>query len=220
LSCPEQPPPPGHLLRRTTPYRLRRVMSQLIGLIGKKRSGKDTFAHALPGYTRVAFADPLRQAALALDPFVPIQGTLARLHKWEQGLQAHDWVRLSKLIDAVGWETAKDRVPEVRRILQRLGTESIRAIDPDFWIRAGVTQIDAIDGDVVVTDVRYPNEAEAIRALGGILVRIQRPDLPSDGDPHPSESALDDYPVDWIVDNSGTVGDLQRAADDLVGYTA
>jgi len=183
-------------------------MGQIIGLIGKKRSGKDTFAHGLPGYTRVAFADPLRQAALALDPIVgrpALPGELAPMRD----------VRLSEVVDAIGWERAKDCVPEVRRILQRLGTESIRAIDPDFWIRAAKAQIDAIDGDVVVTDVRYPNEADAIQTMGGILVRIERPGLPSDGDPHPSESALDDYPVDVVVQNIGSIEALQRTAEEV-----
>lgn len=180
-------------------------MRPIIGLIGKKRSGKDTFAHALPGYTRVAFADPLRQAALALDPFVGRPALPGRLAP-----QAD--VRLSDVVDAIGWEAAKDYVPEVRRILQRFGTESIRAIDPEFWIRAGVQTIQATDGPVVVTDVRYPNEADAIAALGGSLIRITRPGFTSEGDPHPSESALDGYRVNFTIANDGTVEALQGRA--------
>lgn len=180
-------------------------MRPIIGLIGKKRSGKDTFAHALPGYTRVAFADPLRQAALALDPIVGRPALPGHLAPQVD-------IRLSDVIDTLGWEKAKDCVPEVRRVLQRLGTESIRAIDPDFWIRAGVQTIQATDGPVVVTDVRYPNEADAIQALGGYLIRVVRPGFTSEGDPHPSESALDDYRVNLTIHNSDTIDRLQGRA--------
>lgn len=182
----------------------------LIGLIGKKRSGKDTFAAALTEdlrYTRVAFADPLREAALALDPLVgrvALPGNPSPIAD----------VRLSALISAIGWESAKDYVPEVRRILQRLGTESIRALDEDFWIRVGSTRIDGASGPVVVTDVRYPNEADAIRSRGGFLVRITRPGDPV-GEEHISERALDDYRVDYQVPNDGTVEDLRYVAVSL-----
>lgn len=169
----------------------------VLGLIGKKRTGKDTFATVLVeqfGYTRVAFADPLRQAALELDPIVgrpALPGQLAPLSD----------VRLSDVVDVLGWEKAKDYVPEVRRILQRFGTESIRKIDPDFWITQALRTIDKIDGPVVVTDVRYENEAEAIKRLGGLLGRIVR-DVPGATDSHPSETALDDYPTDFTVENT------------------
>ncbi|QOP64329.1 deoxynucleoside monophosphate kinase [Arthrobacter phage London] len=183
----------------------------LIGLIGKKRTGKDTFAAKLVrdhGYTRVALADPLREAALALDPIV---GTFPL--NSEGVLRVREW-RLSEVIDELGWEKAKDYVPEVRRTLQRLGTESIRSLDDQFWIRTAFQRIDALRAEgkpVVVTDVRYPNEADAIREATGYLVRIVR-DLPDDGDSHASEKAMDDYREHLRVPNNGSVEDLDYLA--------
>ncbi|QNJ56526.1 deoxynucleoside monophosphate kinase [Arthrobacter phage Elezi] len=183
----------------------------LIGLIGKKRTGKDTFAAKLVrdhGYTRVALADPLREAALALDPIV---GTFPL--NSEGVLRVREW-RLSEVIDELGWEKAKDYVPEVRRTLQRLGTESIRSLDDQFWIRTAFQRIDTLRADgkpVVVTDVRYPNEADAIREATGYLVRIVR-DLPDDGDSHASEKAMDDYREHLRVPNNGSVEDLDYLA--------
>ncbi|UAJ15387.1 deoxynucleoside monophosphate kinase [Arthrobacter phage Niobe] len=183
----------------------------LIGLIGKKRTGKDTFAAKLVrdhGYTRVALADPLREAALALDPIV---GTFPL--NSEGILRVREW-RLSEVIDELGWEKAKDYVPEVRRTLQRLGTESIRSLDDQFWIRTAFQRIDALRAEgkpVVVTDVRYPNEADAIREATGYLVRIVR-DLPDDGDSHASEKAMDDYREHLRVPNNGSVEDLDYLA--------
>lgn len=181
----------------------------VIGLIGKKRSGKDSFAATLVeehGYKRVAFADPLRDAALRLDPYV--DGSVldnGELHPY----------RLSEVVQTLGWERAKDEVPEVRRILQALGTDAIRTIDADFWVRSGVAAIQAelgapSEASVVVTDVRFPNEADAIRDSGGILVRIVRPGY--DGDGHATETALDDYVPDILVNNDGTLDQLGDAA--------
>lgn len=179
----------------------------LIGLIGKKRVGKDTFAATLTerhGYTRVALADPLRDAARELDP---IMGTFPLL---DEGLtRVREW-RYSDVIDSIGYEKAKDYAPEIRRTLQKLG-QAIRTIDPEFWLRAAMAKVDAIDGPVVITDVRFPNEADAIKAAGGYLVRITR-DLPDDGDTDISETALDDYREDLWIGNNGSREDLAYLA--------
>ncbi|UJQ86814.1 deoxynucleoside monophosphate kinase [Arthrobacter phage Reedo] len=183
------------------------MTAPLIGLIGKKRTGKDTFAGTLTerhAYARIALADPLREAAYALNPIV---GTFPLTV--DDTLRVEEW-RYADVIDAIGYEKAKDYVPEIRRILQRLGTESIRAIDDKFWIKAAFAKIDALreaGTPVVVTDVRYPNEADAIKEAGGYLIRISR-NLPSDGDGHASEKALDDYKTDLVIHNNGSLWDL------------
>ncbi|QIG58502.1 deoxynucleoside monophosphate kinase [Arthrobacter phage DrSierra] len=183
----------------------------LIGLIGKKRTGKDTFADKLVrdhGYTRVALADPLRDALYRLNP---IMGTFPLL---DNGLtRVREW-RLQDVVDTLGWEKAKDYCPEVRIMLQRFGTEAIRTIDDRFWIRAAFDKIDALRAEgkpVVVTDVRYPNEADAVRDATGYLVRIVR-DLPDDGDSHASEKAMDDYREHLRIANNGSIGDFEFLA--------
>lgn len=186
----------------------------LVGLIGKKRVGKDTFAAVLVekhGYERVALADPLREAALGLDPLV---GTFPLTVN--DKLSTRAW-RLSEVVDAIGWERAKDYVPEVRRTLQRFGTEAIRSLDEDFWVRTAFARINDLRESgipVVVTDVRYMNEADAIRNSKGILVRITR-DLPSDGDAHASERSLDNYSESVRIGNNGSEKDLQFLANSL-----
>lgn len=179
-----------------------------IGLIGKARSGKDTVAARLRGqhgYQRVAFADPLKEAALRVDPLVAWPGRM-------------DVYRLSYLVRHHGWEYVKDEVPEVRRILQQMG-QAVREADADFWVRVALAKIDALCGlPVVVTDVRYPNEAEALRAAGFMLVRIERR---LDRHPfrtasqHESETALDDFIADAAVFNDGSIAELHRQVDVL-----
>lgn len=191
------------------------MTAPLIGMIGRRRSGKDSFASTLVdelGYDRVAFADPLREAALALNPLVgpaPLPGDLTSGYR-----------RLAEVVETLGWERAKDTVPEVRVVLQRLGTNAVRALDDTFWVRAAVARIEASSAPVVVTDCRFPNEAEAVRLAGGYLVRVVRPGATTadDVDLHASETALDDYPEDFYVDNSGTLADLAATARDLISH--
>ncbi len=198
-----------------------RPLPPLVGLLGRKRSGKDSLAEVLVGefgFARVAFADPLKEAALGLDPLVGPTGlpfAPARVMR-----------RLSEVVDSIGWERAKE-VPEVRRTLQRLGTEAIRALDEGFWVRIAMRAVRELrEGPapatyparahargvpVVVTDVRLSNEAEAIQEAGGALVRIVRPGVES-GDSHASEVALDDWPTNYVVVNDGTLDDLRAEA--------
>lgn len=177
-----------------------------IALIGKARSGKDSTCAALVGgyaFTRLALADPLKEMALRMDPLIPT------------GHGVH--VRLSKLIEDVGWEYAKTHYPEVRRFLQHTG-QTIRENDPYYWVRILMDKVDSAEKwnmPVVVTDVRYRNEAEALRLRGFLMVRVQRPDLVST-DTHDSENELNDYPTDETLINDGSLVDLRSNAYTLV----
>lgn len=177
----------------------------LIGLLGRARSGKDTFARGLiaRGYQRVAFADALRTSLLKTNPLVA--------SSWNDGIPR----RLSVLVHSFGWEGLKsgEYGAEVRRLLQHHGV-AIREIDPDFWVTAAIGRVGTPDG-VVVTDVRFPNEAETIQERGGILVRVVRPSLVTPKTAHISETALDDYPTDFTVRNSGTSAEFVELARTL-----
>jgi hypothetical protein len=178
-----------------------------IALMGRARSGKDTVAARLVTahrYTRVAFADPLKDVALSLDPLID-----------------DEW-RLSDCVKAVGWEQAKED-PEVRRTLQRLG-QGIRDRDPGFWLRLALAKVSQCSTPIVVTDVRYPNEYSALQARGFLMVRVARPNYPAEtvtseeltNRRHTSETALDGYLPDVVLSNAGTLNDLTALADSLV----
>lgn len=181
------------------------ALPPLIGLIGKKRVGKDTFAAVLVeefGFARVAFADPLKEMALTIDPFL--------VGGWDSSL---DDEFLATAVANFGWEEVKDTYPEARRFLQRLG-DGVRQFEPEFWLNAGMDTVRGKRAEakpVVITDVRYPNEADAIRDAGGTLIRVVRPGA-DDGDTHASETALDDYPVGFLVENVGGRNDLEFEA--------
>lgn len=181
-----------------------------IALIGRARSGKDTVAARLVSrfaYTRMAFADPLKTVALGVDPIVA----------YEPSGYGPLPTRLSAVVQRYGWETAKDRFPEVRRTLQRAG-QSVREQDPGFWLGLALDKVTVADTwnlPVVITDCRYPNEAEALRVRGFRLVRVMRPGYSDTDATHESETALDDYPADATIANIGTVPYLNSLADAL-----
>ncbi|UJB43611.1 deoxynucleotide monophosphate kinase family protein [Streptomyces sp. A1-5] len=182
-----------------------------IALIGRARSGKDTIAARLASrhaYTRVAFADPLKDMCLSIDPAVAYElagyGPLP--------------IRLSVVIERHGWERAKDRIPEVRRTLQRVG-QAVRDHEPDHWLSLALDKVATADTwnlPVVISDCRYPNEAEALKNRGFKLVRVVRPEAGRLAAPHESETALKDYPADITIANDGSIADLNSRVDDLI----
>lgn len=180
-------------------------MKPNIALTGLSRSGKDSVAARLVerhGYVRVAFADRLKEAALKSDPFIPLRAS---------GVT----VRLSAVIANVGWETAKDQFPEVRRFLQDYG-QTIREIRPRFWIDAAFADIDAAwaaGRPVVVTDVRYANEANTLTASGFELYRVTRPGLVPGQ--HRSEREMLSFRCPELA-NDGTLADLHWKVDRLM----
>jgi hypothetical protein len=175
-----------------------------IALMGRARSGKDTLASYLVekhGYTRVAFADPLKEMALSVDPLISTFPDMAP-------------VRLSRLVADVGWEYAKDHYPEVRRILQNLG-QTVRGEIPGYWVGRAMRRILAIDGPVVVSDCRYPDEAAALMSAGFTSVRLVRPGVETMA--HESERALSSWFSDHVIYNGGMIADMYPKVDDILG---
>ena len=164
----------------------------IIGLTGYAQSGKDTVASILVenyGYQRVAFADPIRDLLYATNPILK------------------EGYRVKGLVDVYGWDRVKVDYPEARRLLQDLGVGARKTFGDMFWVKQALRQVNP-EGNYVITDVRYPNEAKAIREYGSSQIwRVRRLGV----DPvnsHESESAMDGEKVDQIFVNNGTIDDL------------
>jgi hypothetical protein len=163
----------------------------IIGLAGYARSGKDTVAGILVqhGFRRTAFADPLRSILFDLDPLIDFLG-----HK----------ASLSNAVQLYGWEQCKES-PEVRRMFQALGDTCRKNLGADVLVLSVVTRIkDNLAQDWVVSDVRLPQEADALRSLGGVVWRIARPGVgPVNG--HRTEAAVDSIHPDAVIDNDDDI---------------
>ena len=158
---------------------------RIIGLGYKISAGKDTAADVLCsefGYTKMRFADALKEAVSTIFGW-------PRAKLDDQKFKAKE--------DAF-WGTTP------RTVLQRVGTEAMRQqIRDDVWIKALELRIKNFKKGkllpwIVIPDVRFTNEVEAVKTWGGIAVRIHRPNnehtpIELAQNRHASETELDSY---------------------------
>ena len=117
-----------------------------------------------------------------------------------------DAVKLMAL-DHHGWDGRKDEAG--RALLQEVGS-MMRDDYEHYWVDAAFAEV-AKHTDVVLTDLRYPNELARLRQLGGVFVRVIRPGVGPVND-HPSETALDDQPADVTIINDASIAKLELCA--------
>lgn len=182
----------------------------IIGLSGYARSGKDSVAEVLVeeyGFIRLAFADKLRQALYALDPTVISEYSVPHNLQW--------------VIDQWGWDGVKETGfgPEVRRLLQRMGTEAGRmTLGDNIWVDAAFLDVKK-DKNYVFTDCRFPNEASRVGREGGEVWRVTRPGVEPTND-HISEIGLDNWPFHRIILNDQALDTLRLKVKEAYEETA
>lgn len=166
----------------------------LIGLTGAARSGKTTAAQHLAvlfGFIHYAFAHPLK-AMLA------------------QGFNLSD----AHLEGALKEQPLPWLGKSPRELLQTLGTEWGRGmVHGDLWLLLAEQNLDSLANcypggrGIVVSDVRFENEAAFIRERGGVVIHIQRPDAPSVAT-HCSEAGIAIRDSDLVIHNEGELSDF------------
>ena len=167
------------------------TVTKIIGFAGKKRSGKDTAAQIARRYFEeagwevhlIGFADALREYALKLNPWV--------VSDYDRQPQP-----LARVISTFGWENCKGTsyAESVREVLQRLGTDIMRAADEDVWVKLAARKMqETLEGNphsrpvFIFTDVRFENEVQFILENSGAVFEMHRPGR-SNEDSHVSES--------------------------------
>jgi len=152
---------------------------------------------------------------------IPFAGTLKRMTQLmlaDLG-QTPEEIRHSM---GAGKEEPCVLLPEItpREIMQRLGTDfGRRLIDSELWVRCWKGQTIRNLGNgipVIADDLRFPNEAAAVRGLGGLLIRVLRPGGGSTAHIlHASEGGLDEWDFDHTIVNDGSLEDLQAQVLEL-----
>lgn len=175
---------------------------QLYGIAGKARVGKDTVATYLMqhyGFIRSAFADPLKRAAQQMFG-------LSDEETWSEAL---------KEVVIPYWGLSP------RQMFQKLGTECGRQVFfDDIWLRRWKRFYNEF-GDkchIVVTDVRFENEAAMIREMGGSIVHVtstRLSTLANAAQGHASEAGVPRVEGDFHLANDGTHQMLHEKLDDL-----
>lgn len=177
----------------------------IIGLVGYIGSGKGTVRDILVrqhGYHGFAFADALKDA-------------VSTIFVWPRGLLEGDSNASRAFRERVDvwWSHKLGYEVTPRLILQKFGTEACRAgIADNIWIAALEKRIHGYE-DVVISDVRFPNEIDFVRSAGGVLVRVKRGQDPSPEElskMHVSETAWNDTVPDLTIYNEGNLDDLKE----------
>ena len=195
----------------------------IIGLAGAKRSGKNTVAgfiadHFSEDYEvkEWSFAEDLKKSAAAA---LGVPSNIDPVWFCDQ-------IKENTLIELWEYEdNEKKDHPSIvltgREYLQWYGTEAHRDVfGSEFWVKNTIDKIrgDYRDGELprldIITDVRFPNEAEAIRRGAfavdpGVVVRVRRPEIEEDEDGHASEIPLLDELVDVELWNTEGLSELE-----------
>ncbi len=176
---------------------------RIFGITGAARSGKDCIGNYLMGldtrYQHYSFAQPMKEMICTM---------LSKPKAW---LNQHK-DEVIPFLDA-----------SPRKLLQTLGTDWGRdMIHKDIWLNLGQRFIDNCESaripGVVITDVRFENEAAMIRMNGGVICHVRREAAP-EVRAHVSEAGILHHPTDWAMHNDGTLPELYLKVDQLIaGY--
>lgn len=190
----------------------------LIGIVGKARVGKDTFATVLAEelfkltrqrYVLMAYAHELKMR-------VQKDFDLSYDQLWGDDKEKQD-LRYAKQLG--GFSSNPVDYWSAREILQSYG-EFYRSIDYDFWVNNLFEVIDDREyKKVIITDVRHTNEAIPIIDKGGVLIKIIRDAdkvAPTHGQDHVSETAMDDFTnIDIVIENNKTLEEFKSSVKEV-----
>lgn len=177
-------------------------MSKIIAFGYKKGVGKSTAAKFLSTFLRLQGIST-KQVSFA----AKLKDVSYQLYRWaglQRGVYYETHYEQKEITLSLVGKSPRD-------IWIELGNK-VREIYPETWISCAL-QSDKQDF-IIITDLRFPNEAQAIKDLGGLLVRIDRPGQVAGTDP--AEVSLDSW-TDWdkIINNSGTLNDLNQMVERL-----
>lgn len=179
-------------------------MNKIIAVSGRAQSGKDTFALLLneilreegkEEYKVLKFASALKKIASIL---LGVEESMFEDADFKNSVLGPEWNHMT-----------------VRTLLRKLGTEAVRNnICENAWINCLADTIKNAESNVIITDLRFPNEAEYIKSEGGIIVNIVTP-LSFKPSEHSSEIDLEFKLVDEYI---GNFGSLHAYKDLIYGF--
>jgi hypothetical protein len=179
----------------------------IIGLTGKRLSGKDTVANYLVekhGFEHLFFSKVMKEAVAALfdirvedvDNYKGDRGGFeeVRVALNYRGIQMKD----------LGWVS----------FLQRFGTDMGRKVlGEDIWVDLVNESIENFNDNYVIKDVRFKNEAEWILLAGGKIIELRRDILDKANDNHESENGLPEDMAEYVIANTSTIESLYKDVD-------
>ena len=182
----------------------------IIGITGFKHVGKSTAAKYLEskGFTRHNFKDAMVQEIKANFPDLlkeiqeayPLGGCPRLGLKWQYTID----------------ELFTTKPPLMRALMVNYGTDVRRKDNPHYWVSEWIDKVIKINGNIVADDVRFHNEADAVKMGKGIIIRLERDGVTTGGN-HASETEqLQIVPDYTIKTKDGDIEDLHRQLDDII----
>jgi len=171
----------------------------IIAICGHKFSGKSTVARLLgnaTGWEIVSFATPLKKMVCAL-----VGCTM-------DDLEDYDYKENTEVPEHL-WAYCANGKHTIRALMQGLG-DLMRKENPNVFIECTLNS----EGDFLVSDCRFPNEAKAVKSRGGIVIKVVREGC--GGDSHCSEVGVDEIVPDYTLWNDSTLENLVANVDSLV----
>ena len=168
----------------------------IIGVCGFIGSGKDTVADYLVNlhhFRRESFANTLKDAVSAVFGWdrTMLEGRTKQAREWREQVDT--------------WWAERLNMPKLtpRWVLQYWGTEVCRdAFHDDIWIASLENKMRKTTDNIVISDVRFPNEIKAIHNAGGIVVRVKRGEDPEWYDAAVSANAGPNGNATWSISRS------------------
>ena len=184
------------------------IKYMIIGLCGKKGSGKSTAAKYLTekyGTSRVNFKDAL--VTEIKKNFNPMLLAVIDLLERED-YDGNCALTIDQLFDK--------KPPVIRTLMQCYGTEVRRADNENYWKNKWIVSTMEKGGRIVCDDVRFLNEADAVKNVGGFIIKIEREGLVSN-DSHKSETEMDHINYDYVITvPDGDIDTLHRKLDEIM----
>jgi len=206
----------------------------IIGCVGFQNSGKDTIADFLENeynFRRDSFAGTLKDAVSAVFGWdrTLVEGRTKEAREWREQVDT--------------WWAERLGMPHLspRWILQYWGTEVCRiGFHTDIWVASLENKIRKTSNNVVISDVRFPNEIKVIRNAGGIIIRVKRGEDPEwfndainmncgqwpdsfvskqkieDLGIHSSETSWVGGDIDYTILNNGTIEQLHDLVSKVI----
>lgn len=198
----------------------------VIGIAGRKRSGKDTVALMLEeeyGFKRLALADPLRECLstfLGVSEPTDKEGLVSFSVSQEDLMEMAHLLRLDSSVfierfreQMSGWCGQNCYTLPYRKLIQTVGTDICRALDEQVWIKRTMYEITMNKkyggrNKFVVSDIRFDNEAEFIHNLLGSVWCVTS--ARGEDDTHSSEKGVDEKYISCMIANNGTLEELRE----------
>lgn len=178
----------------------------IIGLVGKAGSGKDTVASyliSIYGFRKLSFASNLKDAVAVIFGWdrSKLEGISKEDREWRETPDPY-WSKV------LGYDITP------RYALRYIGTDMFRVFNPNIWLDSCFKDID-LEQNYVITDCRFPNEADRIKSMGGILIKIKRNNIISNSE-HASEKYIDSIDVNYAINNNYGLDDLYVMVDSIM----